>query len=87
MGSPDADRFRTLHAAFLNGDMETLRRELGSLEGFPSHRCTRLSNCCSTTAQMWVSPGFLGKTAADLADEQGHKRLATFIRSRAGAGG
>jgi uncharacterized protein len=33
------------------------------------------------------APGFLGKTAADLADEQGNKRLATFIRSRAGAGG
>jgi ankyrin repeat protein len=36
MGSPDADRFRILHAAFLNGDLETLRRELGSLEGFPN---------------------------------------------------
>lgn len=35
-----------------------------------------------TTVQGTGAPGFLGKAAADLADERGDKRLATFIRSR-----
>ena len=35
-----------------------------------------------TTVQGSGAPRFLGKAAADLADERGDKRLATFIRSR-----
>ena len=38
-----------------------------------------------TTIQGTGAPGFLKKTAADLAEEQGNKRLATFIRSRRGS--
>jgi len=39
-----------------------------------------------TTVRGTGAPGFLGKTAADLAEEQGNKRLAAFIRGRATAG-
>ena len=50
MGPSDADRFGVLDAAFRTGDLETLRRELGSLEGFPNVIAHRAIGPCLTYA-------------------------------------
>ena len=46
----DVERFRRLDAAFRTGDMTALKRELGSLEGFPNVVAHPAIGACLTYA-------------------------------------